>query len=71
LWQTNSEALETFCFICRLLLRDFGLYGVIFTNVVTVAMVMLLRNFETYGMIFMTMCVYCCKLSRHSWRAVY
>jgi hypothetical protein len=41
----------------HLLLRDFGLYGIIFMTVyivITVAMVMLLRDFGPYGIIFMT-----------------
>jgi hypothetical protein len=32
---------------------------------------LLLRAFGPYGIIFMTMCVYCLRFSRHSWRAIY
>jgi hypothetical protein len=55
-----------------LLLRDFGTYGKIFTNVcvvvITVAIVMLLRDFGPYGILFITMCVYDFRFSR---RAIY
>jgi uncharacterized YccA/Bax inhibitor family protein len=43
----------------KLLLRDFGPYGIIFKNacVIIVAMVLLLRDFGTYGIIFKNACV--------------
>jgi hypothetical protein len=56
----------------RLLLRDIGPYGIIFTNVyvvITVDMVMF-RNFGPYGLIF-NLCDYYFLFCSHSWRDIY
>jgi hypothetical protein len=62
LWDKIYDVCVVITVAMVMLLRDFGLYGIIFMMcvcvcvVITVAMVMLLGDFVPYGIIFM-MCV--------------